>query len=202
MQSGSFDGWVTRPALEGTLSIHNVGADGSSSSILHSDRDSLNKGPGQFLDTNCFVAGEYYEINAKIMILDEDGNFTTCDKTAGWNDEDFCPLFSIWGRDEKEHGWGDFWLDVPNNDTSDWVEGEFNTYTAIFKLNDEIMTAIEASFMFRGLRIGAQILVDSVSFTPYNHVPDYVPPGWGEEAYDFFVSSSTFDVSPYSQPTW
>jgi len=201
LQSSTFDGWTTIPEGDGDLAIHNTGADGTATSIKHVSRTTINSGPGQSIETGCFVRDQFYEIEAKIMLLDASGNATSCDKSAGWNDPLFCPLFSIWGN-HGETGWDNFWFDVPNNDTSTWVAGSFNVYHAVFQVTDELMTATEASFVFRGLPVGVQVIVDSVYLTPYNHEPGYMPDGWGLYEFDFFASSSTFEVNPYSQSTW
>ena len=192
---------MTVPADDGDLSVHGVGADGSASSIKHSNRVSINSGPGQPIDMECLVPDQFYEIRAKIMLLDEVGDDISCDKSAGWNDPSFCPLFSIWGK-HGETDWDNFWFDAPNEDTSAWVAGSFNDYHAIFQVTDEVMTAIEAFFMFRGLAAGVQVIVDSVSLSPYNHQPEYTPDGWGLYEYDFFASSSTLEVNPFYKSTW
>ena len=202
LQNGELDGWVTRPENDGSLTILEVGADGTSSSIRHVGRGKLNSGPGQFIQPECFVQNQFYEIQANIMIFDESGQPYKCDKNADWNDPKFCPLFSIWYSTDETF-WDSYWYDVPNKDTNEWVEGQFNSYQAIFQMTDDLVNAIEASFVFRGLPKGVQIVLDSVSLTPYMHEPSFDPPE--EElspAFDFFMSSSTLEVNPYLQQSW
>merc|ERR1712127_269541 len=114
--------------------------------IKHTKRKGINRGPGQFIDTNCFVAGQLYEIDAKVMILDEKDQPISCNKTVDWGDSDFCPLFSIWITDKDGD---DYWMDVPNIISSDWNSSDFNEYHGFFKMNGALLEATEASFVFR-----------------------------------------------------
>ena len=77
------------------------------------------------------MAGQLYEIDAKVMILDEKDQPISCNKTVDWGDSDFCPLFSIWITDKDGD---DYWMDVPNI-ISNWNSSDFNEYHGFFKMN-------------------------------------------------------------------
>ena len=159
----------------GSILSYDKGADGSLTSIRHTNGVNINSGPGQYIDLGCFNEGEIYELKAKILIMNEDGNLTTCESGASWNDPDFCPLFSFAAQTEtgRVH-----WIDVPNNlmfgeSNITWASGEFNEYHSYFKANEELANAKELYFLFRGSPVGVDIIVDSVSLSPYQHCPYY-----------------------------
>ena len=197
------DNWVTRPDGDGSI-IRTLeeGADNSLGAIKHEGRTAINSGPGQFFSTGCLLHEKLYEVSARVKILDENGDPYSCDKSVGFDDPLTCPLLSIWYASD-ENLWNNFWFDIPNEDDSEWISGEYNDYKAFFQVDDELIEAVEASIMFRGLPIGAQIIIDAVSMSPYMHEPDFVPEDYTEETQpDFFFESSSLQVNPLIESAW
>lgn len=206
VKNGGADGdimeWFALGDEGGSVMKYDKGADGSSSSVTHKDRSSINSGPGQYIDPGCFVEGAIYELKAKILLMDDYGNFTTCAAGADWNDDTFCPLFSFAYRNKDEYT---HWFDVPNdllfgNSSMTWVAGEFNEYHSFFQVDAKIASAVEMYFLFRGPPGGIQIIVDSVSLSPYQHIPNYDgtgDPGFPEVYYD--VSKNKTAIAGYNE---
>ena len=178
------------------------GVDNSLRAIKHEGRTAINSGPGQFFPTECLVHEKFYEVSASIKILDENGDPYSCDKSVGFNDPLTCPLLSIWYASDDNLK-NNFWFDIPNEDDTEWISGEFNDYKAFFQVDDELIEAVEASIMFRGLPKGAQIVISSVSMSPYMHLPDFVPEGYTEKTQpDFFFESSSLQVNSLTESIW
>jgi len=70
-------------------------------------------------------------------------------------------------------------------------------------MTEELLQAIEASFMFRGSLKSTQVIVDLISFSPYMHDLDFVPEDNGKNpCFEFDFSSSQFQIGPYNISTW
>ena len=80
----------------GSITMHNVGPDGSSKSFMHLERPHYNSGPGQEnIDLSCFELNERYELKAKIKLVDGNGFPYQCDKSPESKCDDPCPMFTF-----------------------------------------------------------------------------------------------------------
>ena len=189
MKNGSTSGWSVRNAGGGSISIYPEGADGSMNSYGHFGRTSNTGGPSHILDLGCLVVGRQYEFTAKFKLLDEDNNNEPyhCVKTnTPWGDPLSCPLFSISMIDSN--GVPVNAQNYQNEDPSTIVADEFNNYSAIFTVTEEMATAIEARIILKGLRAGVATLFDEVEIKLYE------PP---EYDCDEMISDGDFEVSVF-----
>ena len=154
----------------------------------HFGRTSNGGGPGHMLDLGCLVLGRQYKFTAKFKLLDEDNNNEPyhCRKDVAWGDPLFCPMVAITMIDSN--GVPANAQNYHNEDPTTIIAEEFNNYSAIFTVTEEMATAIEAHILIKGPRAGVATLFDDVEINLYE------PPEYG---CDEMVPDGDFEVSVY-----
>jgi len=155
-EMGDTSGWTTR--LGGHLSIRPEGADQTNFSFQHSARTSFIMGPKHALKNQCFVQGARYAFDAKMKLLDENGDPFECDKTHNWIDEEACPLLTFQLEGENGKSWNYY----GNQFLEPWVGDQWNPFNTFFIITDQIADAIEAYFYIERPRAGITLIVDEI----------------------------------------
>lgn len=112
---------------------------------------------------SCLEAGKQYKISAKIKIKDENGNDVSCNKNAEWFDPEYCPLFTI----QVQTPTGIARLNLGDESSFYWNEGEWNVYNSIFTIDDRLSSATDAFIYIRGPRPGLNMYFDDISIEEY-----------------------------------
>jgi len=158
-ESGDTSGWT--PRLGGYLSVRPEGADGTGHSFEHNGRTSFIMGPKHALKTQCFVEGGRYAFDAKMKLLDENGNPFVCDKTHHWIDESSCPILSF----QVETQEGKLWYYYGNQNTSPWEAQIWNPFNTFFTITKEIAEATNAYFFVERPRAGITLIIDEIAIS-------------------------------------
>lgn len=124
-------------------------------------RESL--GPSQTVDVSCFESGKQYKLTAKLKIIDAFGRKIGCNKHAEYFDTEYCPLFTIYASTP----FGNAQFNLGNSDISEWLKGEWNTYNAVFTVDNRLASATSAELRIRGPRPGVDIYFDDVKVEEY-----------------------------------
>jgi len=163
----SVGAWMSMGAEGGSIMLHNVGPDNTTSAFKHVDRPNSNSGPGQEnINLDCFALAKRYELKAKIKLVDENGFPFACDKNASKHIEcgTFCPLFNFVHLSDGN----DQHLPLPNNIKTPWMPEEFNEYHSIFEVTQTFLDSVAAGFVMKGPRTGVNIIYDDISLTEYS----------------------------------
>ena len=105
---------------------------------------------------------------------------------------------SAWRTEQrKAHIIGYVKNDLVGNIT--WVSGEFNEYHGFFSVDKHLSDALELYFIFRGPPEDIQIIIDNVSFSTYQHVPNYDGTRGGFPQPDFSKIDSKYGIKGYNQ---
>lgn len=158
-ESGDTSGWSSR--LGGQINIRSEGADATAYSFEHSGRTSFIMGPKAVLNNKCFAWGFKYTFDAKIKLLDEDGNPWACDKTHTWIDDESCPILTF----QLTNGVGansSSWEYYGNEDLRPWVADDWNSFHTNFIATKDIADAMEAYLYLERPRAGITIVFDEV----------------------------------------
>ena len=115
-------------------------------------------GPKHALKTQCFVEGGRYAFDAKMKLLDENGNPFVCDKTHHWIDESSCPILSF----QVETQEGKLWYYYGNQNTSPWEAQIWNPFNTFFTITKEIAEATNAYFYVERPRSGITLIIDEI----------------------------------------
>lgn len=117
-------------------------------------------GPKHVLKTNCFTPGMQYVLNAKMKLLDENGDHFACDKNHTWIDDVSCPILTF---ELTSMSGAKSWKYFGNMDMEPWEALFWNDFTVPFIVNEEIMNAVEAFFFIERPRAGITIILDQVT---------------------------------------
>jgi len=157
-ENGSLVNWKVNGG--GYISIREGGYGGSNHSFIHTHRTSINYGPLQQLSVACLhKIGDEFTFDAEIKLLDEDGNFFACDKSAEWKSDLTCPLLSF----ESTHPSGLKRNHYSNNYGGDWQSDSWNQYRATVTVTKEMTESNKISFYLQGPRAGISIIFDHVT---------------------------------------
>jgi len=147
-ETGDLSDWDVEGS--GAIEFSTDGPFGSTRSYKITNRTSVNSGPGQDLDIGCFEMGIQYKISAKIKIFDESTEDITCDQYAEWLDPNFCPLFTIWAQTPNGVAKLNLGNDIMTEE--EWAAGEWNSYNAVFTVDERLSKAGDAHIFIRGPR--------------------------------------------------
>jgi len=133
--------------------------------FIHSGRTDHWNGPMMKLETNCFLKeGSRFDFNAMIKLLDSDGNAFACNKTAPLVDSKSCPLLSFTVAVDG----GMQQIDFANQIESEWISDEWNHFSVIFQVTQEMSNASAIFLTVHGPAGGIDVLFDNVTLKPFN----------------------------------
>ena len=133
--------------------------------FILTNRTSYTSGPKQRIDANCLVEGAEYRFTAKLKLEDENGDSFFCAEKAEWRSESHCVILSFVVVSDTS---GTNIMNLANEETSLWREGEFNDFNVVFKVSKGLISGRDLFFVLRGPRAGVSILFKYISIEKYD----------------------------------
>jgi hypothetical protein len=160
VESGDTRGWLPRGAGV-QLQIEPTGTDGAA--LAARQRTSSWHGIYQQLDLNCVEFNSGFSISMYIKLWDSALNAPhNCTVGQRWGDQ-ACPVVGIEAEAPDDGGWS--YLSLDNEETSAWIPGQFNLFTADFDMTQQMEDAVAVNFYIERPPAGIDIIVDQVIVT-------------------------------------
>ena len=128
------------------------------------DRSAFSSAIRQNLPIDCLnEIGQKFEVNGLFQLIDSDGVPYACDKSAAWGSPLYCLLMSMEmntasGLIKRRH--------FGNSYNGAWVANDFNTFTAIFTVTQELSESTSAFFYFQGPASDSSIIFNHITIVP------------------------------------
>lgn len=147
----------------GQMELQHLGAFGTNTAIMHTNRPSLSSGPKQELETSCFIETKTYQLSTHFKLYDENMAPYACNIDAVWGADDYCIVMAL----EYDIGTTTQILNFVSDVTAPWRADEFNFFHKIFTANAELAVADKIDLHVKGPRAGVSILMDEVKLHEY-----------------------------------
>merc|ERR1711983_613525 len=173
-ETGDARFWYIRGSKDlGTIEMVEPGADNTAYGFSHvGKRGNRNTGIWQELPKRCIGFNTRWEISAQFKIPyacskpsgKENGGYGNgYSNYDGDNGDSTCPIFRLEAYDKSGENLMDFY--VQNQDESEWIQNEWNTFRAFFTMNNPSFHARERLFIMAVVPVEQTYQIDSISFT-------------------------------------
>jgi len=152
----------------GDVQIVSPGYGGSQYAIASVTRTGAWQGPGQYVDSRCFVVGEYFEVTARVRLQHEEtGNFMSCDPhQKHYMHPEACPRISFRMREIMGNEIGDEVVTTFIHPVAETVgpynANDWNLMYGVIKITEHIAKQSTIFMFVERTAPGVRIIVDDV----------------------------------------